>query len=165
MSKKSTFLFLLFAEEESKCLQQLLIFLLVHMQVTERKLELAKLEAIDCGKPLEEAAWDIVCIWEFKGTILCSHTNMYLRVHFWLLLGWCRRMLWVLCWSCWSFGSKAEESYFSSSGYNDMSCAEGTYWCSWFNYSMVLASFSSSLLLAYGRKFNFFFQCIEFKFI
>lgn len=62
MSKKSTFLFLLFAEEESKCLQQLLIFLLVHMQVTERKLELAKLEAIDCGKPLEEAAWDIVCI-------------------------------------------------------------------------------------------------------
>lgn len=116
-------------------------FLLVHMQVTERKLELAKLEAIDCGKPLEEAAWDIVCIWELKGTILCRHSNMYLRVHFWLLLGWCRRMFWVLCWSCWSFGSKAEESYFSSSGYDDMPCAEGTYWCSWFNYSMVLTTF------------------------
>ncbi|XP_044476242.1 betaine aldehyde dehydrogenase 1, chloroplastic [Mangifera indica] len=28
-------------------------------KVTERKSELAKLEAIDCGKPLEEAAWDI----------------------------------------------------------------------------------------------------------
>lgn len=28
-------------------------------KVTERKSELARLEAIDCGKPLEEAAWDI----------------------------------------------------------------------------------------------------------
>ncbi|KAA8540871.1 hypothetical protein F0562_024991 [Nyssa sinensis] len=28
-------------------------------KITERKSELAKLEAIDCGKPLEEAAWDI----------------------------------------------------------------------------------------------------------
>ncbi|KAM7483238.1 hypothetical protein LguiB_007821 [Lonicera macranthoides] len=28
-------------------------------KITERKPELAKLEAIDCGKPLEEAAWDI----------------------------------------------------------------------------------------------------------
>ncbi|KAG4190987.1 hypothetical protein ERO13_A07G063000v2 [Gossypium hirsutum] len=28
-------------------------------KVTERKTELAKLEAIDCGKPLDEAVWDI----------------------------------------------------------------------------------------------------------
>ncbi|KAI4376578.1 hypothetical protein MLD38_014324 [Melastoma candidum] len=28
-------------------------------KVTERKSELAKLEAIDCGKPLDEAAWDM----------------------------------------------------------------------------------------------------------
>ncbi|XAR65414.1 Betaine-aldehyde dehydrogenase [Bertholletia excelsa] len=28
-------------------------------KITERKSELAKLETIDCGKPLEEAAWDI----------------------------------------------------------------------------------------------------------
>ncbi|KAI6682893.1 hypothetical protein NL676_028806 [Syzygium grande] len=28
-------------------------------KITERKSELAKLEAIDCGKPLEEAAWDM----------------------------------------------------------------------------------------------------------
>lgn len=30
------------------------------MQITERKSELAKLETLDCGKPLDEAAWDIV---------------------------------------------------------------------------------------------------------
>lgn len=29
-------------------------------QVTEKKSELAKLETIDSGKPLDEAAWDIV---------------------------------------------------------------------------------------------------------
>jgi hypothetical protein len=34
----------------------------VSMQVTEKKSKLAKLEAIDCGKPLDEAAWDIVCL-------------------------------------------------------------------------------------------------------
>ncbi|KAK2632726.1 hypothetical protein EUGRSUZ_L01177, partial [Eucalyptus grandis] len=28
-------------------------------KITERKSELAKLEAIDCGKPLDEAAWDM----------------------------------------------------------------------------------------------------------
>uniref|UniRef100_A0A2C9UJS0 aminobutyraldehyde dehydrogenase n=1 Tax=Manihot esculenta TaxID=3983 RepID=A0A2C9UJS0_MANES len=28
-------------------------------KITERKSELAKLEALDCGKPLDEAAWDI----------------------------------------------------------------------------------------------------------
>ncbi|RVW52825.1 Betaine aldehyde dehydrogenase 1, chloroplastic [Vitis vinifera] len=28
-------------------------------KITERKTELAKLEALDCGKPLDEAAWDI----------------------------------------------------------------------------------------------------------
>uniref|UniRef100_A0A5B6ZGL6 Putative betaine-aldehyde dehydrogenase n=1 Tax=Davidia involucrata TaxID=16924 RepID=A0A5B6ZGL6_DAVIN len=28
-------------------------------KITERKYELAKLEALDCGKPLEEAVWDI----------------------------------------------------------------------------------------------------------
>ncbi|KAL6013648.1 hypothetical protein ACLOJK_004146 [Asimina triloba] len=27
--------------------------------ITERKSDLAKLEAIDCGKPLDEAAWDM----------------------------------------------------------------------------------------------------------
>lgn len=31
------------------------------VQVTERKSEFAKLESMDCGKPLDEAAWDIVC--------------------------------------------------------------------------------------------------------
>lgn len=30
------------------------------IQVTERKSQLAKLEAMDCGKPLDEASWDIV---------------------------------------------------------------------------------------------------------
>ncbi|CAI9112536.1 OLC1v1012997C2 [Oldenlandia corymbosa var. corymbosa] len=34
-------------------------FLILVIQITERKSELAKLEALDCGKPLEEAAWDI----------------------------------------------------------------------------------------------------------
>jgi hypothetical protein len=28
--------------------------------VAERKSELAKLESIDCGKPLDEAEWDMV---------------------------------------------------------------------------------------------------------
>lgn len=37
----------------------------IFIQVTERKSELAKLEAIDCGKPLEEAAWDIVWSWHY----------------------------------------------------------------------------------------------------
>lgn len=37
-----------------------MVYLFVRLQITERKQELAKLEAIDCGKPLEEAAWDIV---------------------------------------------------------------------------------------------------------
>ena len=32
-----------------------------YIQIVEKKSELAKLEAIDCGKPLEEAAWDMVC--------------------------------------------------------------------------------------------------------
>ncbi|KAK2996199.1 hypothetical protein RJ639_024896, partial [Escallonia herrerae] len=31
----------------------------IAVKITERKSELAKLEALDCGKPLEEAAWDI----------------------------------------------------------------------------------------------------------
>lgn len=30
------------------------------MQITERKIELAKLEVLDCGKPLEEALGDMV---------------------------------------------------------------------------------------------------------
>lgn len=29
-------------------------------QVAERKSELAKLESIDCGKPIDEAEWDMV---------------------------------------------------------------------------------------------------------
>lgn len=33
-----------------------------YMQITEKKPELAKYEAADCGKPLDEAAWDIVCL-------------------------------------------------------------------------------------------------------
>lgn len=33
------------------------------MQITERKTELAKLECLDSGKPLEEAAWDIVSLY------------------------------------------------------------------------------------------------------
>jgi acyl-CoA reductase-like NAD-dependent aldehyde dehydrogenase len=32
----------------------------VETQVVERKDELARLEAMDCGKPLDEAAWDMV---------------------------------------------------------------------------------------------------------
>ncbi|KAK2965139.1 hypothetical protein RJ640_005302 [Escallonia rubra] len=31
----------------------------IAVKITERKSELAKFEALDCGKPLEEAAWDI----------------------------------------------------------------------------------------------------------
>ena len=30
-------------------------------QMIERKSDLARLEALDCGKPLDEAAWDMVC--------------------------------------------------------------------------------------------------------
>jgi hypothetical protein len=30
------------------------------IQIIERKPELAKLEALDCGKPYDEAAWDMV---------------------------------------------------------------------------------------------------------
>ena len=33
------------------------------MQITEKKSELGKLEVIDCGKPLDEALWDMVCLW------------------------------------------------------------------------------------------------------
>ena len=32
----------------------------VSSQITERKPELAKLEALDCGKPYDEATWDMV---------------------------------------------------------------------------------------------------------
>lgn len=44
------------------------------MQVTEKKSELAKLEAIDCGKPLDEAAWDMVCVehFHFFVNVACS---------------------------------------------------------------------------------------------
>lgn len=35
------------------------------VQITERKAELTKLETIDCGKPLEEAVWDIVWLWHY----------------------------------------------------------------------------------------------------
>lgn len=31
------------------------------MQIIEKKFELAKLEVLDCGKPIDEAAWDMVC--------------------------------------------------------------------------------------------------------
>jgi acyl-CoA reductase-like NAD-dependent aldehyde dehydrogenase len=31
------------------------------LQIIERKSELARLETLDCGKPLDEAAWDMVC--------------------------------------------------------------------------------------------------------
>ncbi|ONK75179.1 uncharacterized protein A4U43_C03F14190 [Asparagus officinalis] len=31
-------------------------------KITERKSKLAKLEALDCGKPLDEAAWDIILL-------------------------------------------------------------------------------------------------------
>lgn len=41
-------------------LSQKIFWHLNFVQITERKPELAKLEAIDCGKPLEEAAWDMV---------------------------------------------------------------------------------------------------------
>ena len=40
--------------------------LFICMQITERKTELAKLEALDCGKPLDEAAWDIVCLRNYR---------------------------------------------------------------------------------------------------
>ena len=36
--------------------------LFICMQIRERKSELAKLEAIDSGKPLDETTWDIVCL-------------------------------------------------------------------------------------------------------
>lgn len=32
------------------------------LQITEKKSLLAKLEALDCGKPYEEAAWDLVSL-------------------------------------------------------------------------------------------------------
>jgi len=35
----------------------------VCVQITEKKSELGKLEVIDCGKPLDEALWDMVCLW------------------------------------------------------------------------------------------------------
>lgn len=42
------------------------------MQITERKSELAKLEAIDCGKPLEEAAWDMVMFVTYRVVQRCT---------------------------------------------------------------------------------------------
>jgi len=35
-------------------------------QVAERKSELAKLESIDCGKPIDEAEWDMVLLHSFN---------------------------------------------------------------------------------------------------
>lgn len=32
------------------------------MQILERKIELAKLEVVDCGKPIDEAISDMVCV-------------------------------------------------------------------------------------------------------
>ena len=43
-----------------RSLKFLLFGIFICMQITERKSEFAKLESIDCGKPLEEAAWDMV---------------------------------------------------------------------------------------------------------
>ena len=49
---------------QSWCLSNLKVpdslILPVLLQITEKKDQLAKLEALDCGKPLDEAAWDIV---------------------------------------------------------------------------------------------------------
>ena len=36
-------------------------FLFFFLQIIERKSDLARLESLDCGKPLDEAAWDMVC--------------------------------------------------------------------------------------------------------
>ncbi|KAL9275695.1 Betaine aldehyde dehydrogenase, chloroplastic-like protein, partial [Drosera capensis] len=41
-------------------------------KITERKDILAKFEALDCGKPLEEAAWDIVGVHIFVAFFWCN---------------------------------------------------------------------------------------------
>jgi betaine-aldehyde dehydrogenase len=42
-------------------------------QVAERKSELAKLESIDCGKPIDEAEWDMVYLSQF---LFASHSQV-----------------------------------------------------------------------------------------
>lgn len=45
----------------------------------ERKPELAKLEALDCGKPYDEAAWDMVCdtLWKCNLFSLACNYNLF----------------------------------------------------------------------------------------
>lgn len=45
------------------------------MQIVEKKSDLAKLEVIDCGKPLDEAAWDMVC--HLNSTFLLPSTSLH----------------------------------------------------------------------------------------
>ncbi|KAH1199182.1 Betaine aldehyde dehydrogenase 1, chloroplastic [Glycine max] len=44
----------------------------IHAIAAKKKLELAKLKVIDCGKPVDEAAWDIVYIF----VLLIDHINI-----------------------------------------------------------------------------------------
>ncbi|AQK52372.1 Betaine aldehyde dehydrogenase 2 mitochondrial [Zea mays] len=48
-------------------------------KVIERKPELAKLEALDCGKPYDEAAWDMVCdtLWKCNLFSLACNYNLF----------------------------------------------------------------------------------------
>lgn len=59
------------------------IYLSACVQVTERKSKFAKLEATDCGKPLDEAAWDIVCLWNHRvlsGVISCILSHILVKI-------------------------------------------------------------------------------------
>lgn len=47
----------LFDSPNCRCLEPIVYF---GLQITERKSELAKLETLDAGKPIDEASWDMV---------------------------------------------------------------------------------------------------------
>lgn len=123
------------------------------MQITLRKSELAKLEAMDCGKPLDEAAWDIVCpqtTWNVFSSLGCTND---LHASLWHA-GWCCWMFWVLRRPCWRLGCKAKSSCFSSNGDIQVSCSEGTDWCCWPNHSMVVvASFADHMWFIFLSSF------------
>lgn len=111
-------------------------------QITEKQNELGKLEAIDCGKPLDEALADLViniCQWkEKKNSNCCCHAFLLTWDILWFYHpGWCYCLFWVLCWACRRVGCKAEGSTTSSYGDLQELCSQGAHWSCRINYSMV----------------------------
>lgn len=104
------------------------------IQITEKKSELAKLESLDCGKPLDEAAWDMVYLLRLKH---CLASMSLTYASFSCFPGWCCRLFRVLCRSCWSLGWKTKISSFSTDANVQVPHSERTYRCCWTDYSLV----------------------------